>query len=280
MQEANASNGMNSADGAGSNKKQGKKGWAVVTGASGGIGEALAMEFARDGYDIVLAARSLDKMNQVAASLQGAGANTQIVAVDLQDPGGARTLHDAVMSSGVRVTALVNNAGYGSLGNFLDISLEDNLGMVALNVRCLTELAYRFGQTLRAQKQGGILNVASTAAFMPGPKMAIYYASKAYVLSLTEALNSEWHRTGLHATALCPGPVLTDFQSRAKMENALLMKAAPAMSAADTAKAGYHGFKTGKSVVIPGASNFLMARTAGLAPRGMLLGTLKRLNNS
>lgn len=260
------------------------RGWAVITGASGGIGEALAREFAADGYDIVLAARSADKLATVAESLQGLGARTRVVAVDLQKHEGPRDLFDQTEGQGIEATALVNNAGFGLTGAFLDQTLEDNLGLVDLNIRALTELSHRFGRAMQGRGQGGVLNVASVAAFMPGPNMAAYYASKAFVLSLTEALNAEWKAKGpgrearaLHASALCPGPVETNFQSRADMEGLPLIKLAPMMSAARTASIGYAAFRRRQAVCLAGFTNAAMARTAGLAPRGMLLSALAGL---
>ncbi len=257
------------------------RGWAIVTGASGGIGEALAREFAADGYDVVLAARSADKLASVAEALQALGARTRVVAVDLQKPEGPRELFEQTEGQGIEATAIVNNAGFGLTGGFLDQTLEDNLGLIDLNVRALTELAHRFGRAMRARGKGGVLNVASVAAFMPGPNMAAYYASKAFVLSLTEALNAEWKTGGaeskagaLHASALCPGPVATNFQERADMGGLALMKLAPMMSAARTARIGYTAFRNRQPVCLAGWTNAMMARSAGLAPRGLLLSAL------
>lgn len=260
------------------------RGWAVVTGASGGIGEALAREFAADGYDIVLAARSADKLASVAEALQALGSRTRVVAVDLQTREGPRELFDQTEGQGIEASALVNNAGFGLTGGFLDQTLEENLGLIDLNIRALTELSHRFGRAMRTRGKGGMLNVASVAAFMPGPNMAAYYASKAFVLSLTEALNAEWKagradtKAGaLHASALCPGPVATNFQERADMGGLALIKLAPMMSAARTAQIGYAAFRNRQAVCIAGWSNVMMARLAGIAPRGMLLSSLAGL---
>jgi short-subunit dehydrogenase len=146
--------------------------------------------------------------------------------------------------------------------------LDDQLAMIDLNCRVLTELSARFGRAMRDRGRGGILNVASTAAFQPGPFMAVYYASKAYVLSFTEALNHELRGTGVHATALCPGPVATGFQNRAGFDESMaLLKVAPVMTAEAVAQAGFEGFQRRRPVVIPGAANAAMARSAAFTPR-------------
>ena len=250
---------------------------ALITGASGGIGEALAHEFARGGYDLVLVARSADKLKAVAETLKAYGATATVIAADLQAPGAGAALENAVAEKGLVIEALVNNAGYGTTGAVLDGDLDVQLGIIDLNVRVLTELSHRFGRGMRARGRGGILNVASTAAYQPGPYMAVYYASKAYVLSFSEALNRELKGSGAHATALCPGPVQTGFQARAEFDASMGLMALPSLSATAVARAGFEGFKRRQAVVIPGASNFIMAKSAAFTPRSVLLTVVETL---
>lgn len=251
---------------------------ALITGASGGIGEQLAYRFAEGGYDLALVARSGDKLATVAKNAELRGATCHVIPHDLTGPGAGEALEAAVAAKGLTVDALVNNAGYGLNGGFLDTDRDDQLAMIDLDVRVLTELCHRFGQGMKARGRGGILNVASTAAFQPGPWMSVYYASKAYVLSFSEALNRELKGTGAHVTCLCPGPVLTGFQARADFDETVrLTKAVTPMGADAVARAAYDGFVARKAVVIPGAVNFLMAKSAGLTPRPVLLAMVEML---
>lgn len=252
-------------------KPKGPRPVALVTGASGGIGEALAHQFAKGGYDLILVARSEAKLAAVAEAVKAHGAAAHIIPLDLEAVGAGADLESLVAERGLAVDALVNNAGYGATGAVLDADLAQQLGSIDLNVRVLTELCVRFGGPMRERGRGGILNVASTAAYQPGPYMAVYYATKAFVLSFTEALNRELKDTGVHATALCPGPVETGFQARAEFDASMGLTKLPMQSAEQVAKAGYNAFRHRQAVVIPGAMNFLMAKSAALAPRGMLL---------
>lgn len=245
---------------------------ALITGASGGIGEELAYAFAEGGYDLVLVARSEAKLSKVAARAQALGAATSVIAQDLLAPGAGAGLELAVSAQGLQVDVLVNNAGYGLTGAFLDGDRDDQLAMIELDVKVLTDLSHRFGRGMKERGRGGILNVASTAAFQPGPWMAVYYAAKAYVLSFSEALNRELKGTGVNVTALCPGPVLTGFQARADFDESIrLLKALRPMTAEAVARAGYRAFKHKKPVVIPGSANFFMAKSAAFTPRPVLL---------
>jgi short-subunit dehydrogenase len=244
---------------------------ALITGASGGIGEALAYAFAKGGYDLALVARSKSRLAEVAKASQALGAAAHVIPLDLEARGAGADLEAIAAERGLIVEALVNNAGYGLTGAVLDADLAAQLGSIDLNVRVLTELSARFGAPMRAQSRGGILNVASTAAFQPGPYMAVYYATKAYVLSFTEALNRELKDTGVHATALCPGPVATGFQARAEFDSSMGLTRMPMQSAEQVARAGFSAFCRRQAVVIPGGMNFVMAKSAGVAPRGVLL---------
>jgi short-subunit dehydrogenase len=250
---------------------------ALVTGASGGIGEALAYRFAKGGYDLVLVARSADKLGAVAHAAQMFDAVSTVIPLDLQSEGAGATLEAAVAEKGLTIDVLINNAGFGATGAVTDGDLGEQLGMVDLNCRLLTELSVRFGKGIKARGKGGILNVASTAAFQPGPYMAVYYASKAYVLSLSEAMNREFKGSGAHVTALCPGPVRTGFQERAEFDKSMGIANLPMQSSEQVARAGFNAFRRKKAVVIPGAMNAAMAKSAPFTPRGVLLSMVETL---
>ena len=252
-------------------------GTALITGASGGIGEALAYRFAKNGYDLILVARSEDKLDAVARAADLFEVKSTVISLDLQAAGAGATLEAAVADKGLVVDVLVNNAGYGATGAVTAGDLDEQLGMIDLNCRTLTELSIRFGQGIRARGKGGVLNIASTAAFQPGPYMAVYYASKAFVLSLSEAMNREFKGSGAHVTALCPGPVKTGFQERAAFDASMGLSRLPMETAESVARLGYEGFARKRAVVIPGAVNAVMARSAAFAPRGVLLSMVETL---
>jgi short-subunit dehydrogenase len=251
---------------------------ALVTGASGGIGEALAYQFAMGGYDVVLVARDADKLSAVSAKVAALKAKPTVIILDLQTPGAVQSLQARLADEGLpTIDVLVNNAGFGAVGPATEGDVSEQLGMVDLNCRVVTELSIRFGQSIKARGHGGILNVASTAAFQPGPHMAVYYASKAFVLSLSEAMNQELKGSGAHVTALCPGPVKTGFQARATFDDSMGLMKLPMQTAAEVAAAGFQGFIAKKAVVIPGMMNAVMARGAPFTPRPLLLSMVERL---
>ena len=253
-------------------RKPGEGQTALVTGASAGIGVDLAECFAADGYDLILAARSEGALKEVAQRLAGAhGVTTHVIAQDLGAIGGGAALGQAVKSRGLNVDVLVNYAGYGHAGALTSSDLETQLGMIDLNVRALVELTYLFWNDMLAKKRGGVLNVASTAAFQPGPLMANYYASKAYVLSLSEALWEEARGTGVHVSCLCPGPTVSKFRERAGTGKTRLAQVSKAMGSMQVARMGYQGFRKNRRVVITGARNAFIARLAPFLPREMLL---------
>jgi short-subunit dehydrogenase len=243
----------------------------LVTGASGGIGLELARLFARDRHPLAISARGQTRLDEVAAELVGLGApQVEPVAADLGRAGGAGELAAELGRRGVAPGILVNNAGYGLLGAFAEIDLDDELAMLQLNVASLVELTKRLlPGIVAAGRAGGLLNVASTAAFQPGPYMASYYASKAFVLSWSEALAQELAGT-TRVTCLCPGPVPTGFQTRAGFGDGIAMTSGvlPMLSAAVVAKAGYAAFRRGKRVVVPGLVNKIGAAGTRIVPRG------------
>lgn len=245
------------------------KGVALITGASGGIGEELARLFGADGRDLILVARSRDKLQRLADELGGKhNIEARVVAKDLTDTRAPREISEELRAAGVEVEALVNNAGFGSYGLFAETDENHEMDLLQVNVSALTHLTKLFLPGMIARRRGYVMNVASTAAFQPGPLMAVYYASKAYVLSFSEALANETRGTGVVVSALCPGPTETGFVAAAKMEQSKLFERG-AMSAREVAEAGYKGLLAGKTIVIPGARNSLLARTVSLLPRGL-----------
>jgi uncharacterized protein len=243
---------------------------ALVTGASGGIGLELARLFAADGHDLVLVARSREKLSSLAEELKSKhGVAARVLAADLARAEAPGEIFAALQSEGVRVDALVNNAGIGSYGLFAETDLKTELDLLQINVVALTHLTKLFLPSMIARGRGYVMQVASTAAFQPGPLMAVYYASKAYVLSFSEALANETAGTGVRVSALCPGPTETGFVAAAGMEESKLFDRG-AMSAREVAEAGYRGMLEGKTIVIPGFRNALVARSVGFMPRGLV----------
>ena len=251
---------------------------ALVTGASGGIGKAIAERFARDGHDLVITARDLAVLEKIAADWkQHYGVEVTPFSADLAQPDGAQKLFDAVAAAGIAIDFLVNNAGYGLFGEFRDLRLEDELAMMTLNMTTPTVLTKRFLPQIIARR-GRILNVASTAAFQPGPYMAVYYATKAYVLSLSEALASELIGTGVTVTALCPGPTQSGFQDKAAMQDSALVKGKRLPTSAAVGASGYRAMMAGKRVYIPGMMNKMMASSIRMTPRSLVTRIVKTLS--
>jgi hypothetical protein len=236
---------------------------ALVTGASSGIGLELARQFAANGFDLVLVARSKDKLESLAAEIGTThGVNVRVEPRDLSQPDAPRSLADALGGAGITVDALVNNAGFATYGPFHENERSGELSMIQVNVMALTELTHLLVPGMVERGYGRVLNVASTASFQPGPLMAGYFATKAFVLHFSEAIATELEGTGVTVTALCPGPTASGFQSRANMEDAKLVQSG-LMSSEKVAAIGYRALMRGKRVVVPGLSN----RLGTLAPR-------------
>jgi len=253
---------------------------ALVTGASAGIGLSLARRMARDGWDLALTARNDMALEAVAAELRDMyGVETRVVPADLADPDGPAAVQETLTRDGFPIEFLVNNAGFGTWGPFAEQALDSQLDMLRVNVLALTELTHRFLPGMRALGRGRILNLASTAAFQPGPDMAVYYASKAYVLHFSEALGHELRGTGVTVTALCPGPTESEFQDRAGMTDSRVGANPLMMDAQAVADAGYQGALNGTPVVIPGAANRLGAWLVRFAPRALARRTTAFLNS-
>lgn len=241
----------------------------LITGASGGIGYELAKLFAHNHHDLILVARSGDKLAQVAAELQPTGVNVKTVPLDLAQPLAPKFLFDQVQSAGTAVDILINNAGFGVYGEFGEMPIEEILGQIHLNITALTELTRFFLPAMIARHSGRIMNVASTAGFQPGPFMAVYYATKAYVISFSEAIANELQHSGVTVTCLCPGATYTGFAKRAGVEESRLFKAG-AMNAERVASDGYRAVMEGRTLAISGAHNWLVAQSTRFAPRKMV----------
>jgi short-subunit dehydrogenase len=250
---------------------------ALITGASGGIGKELAVLFAKDGHDLVLVARSGDKLQRLAEDLTTRyGVSVKIMVKDLEDPEAAQQMVEELQRESITVDYLINNAGFGLYGEFLTTDLDKEAGMIDLNIKTLTILTKRFLPQMVERGQGGVLNVASTAAFQPGPLMAVYFATKAYVLSFTEALENECKGTGVKISALCPGPTQTGFGEAANMNASKLFQSG-AMDVQEVAQIGYNGFLKGKPIVIPGMQNRLLAFLVRFLPRETVKGLVRQM---
>jgi short-subunit dehydrogenase len=252
---------------------------ALITGASGGIGLELARLFAAGGYDLVLVARSGARLEEIAAELSGRhGIAARALPCDLAAREAPEELCRQLAVAGLAVDVLVNNAGFATFGAFVEIDLARELEELQLNIVTLTHLTKKLLPAMLARRRGGVLNVASTAAFQPGPMMAVYYASKAYVLSFSEALAEEVAGTGVTVTALCPGPTATGFQQRAAMQESKLFSGLLEVADAPAvAHAGYAGFRAGRRIVIPGLANRLGVQSLRFSPRALVTRVVKRM---
>jgi short-subunit dehydrogenase len=247
---------------------------ALITGASNGIGLELARVFAREGFDLFLVARNRQRLEEISRDLSS-GSNrvrVQILAQDLSVPEAPAT----VFAAFPKVDVLINNAGYGVFGNFVETNLADELNMMQLNMATLVALTKLYLPGMVSARSGRICNVASTAAFQPGPLMAIYFATKAFVLSFSEAIANELKGTGVRITALCPGPTASGFQERGKMEDSRMVKGKKIMDSRTVAESGYKGLMAGKTIVIPGFKNRLLAKSVGLMPRSLVTEVVRK----
>jgi short-subunit dehydrogenase len=253
---------------------------ALVTGASSGIGLELSKLLAASKHRLVLAARNMEALERLAGECRQAyGVDVDVVRADLANADGAKDLVTEIDRRGLAIDVLVNNAGFGTHGKFWENDVEEEQALLQVNVVSLMLFTRLLLPGMVSRGRGRVLNIASTAAFQPGPLMANYYASKAYVLSLSEALSNELKGTGVTVTALCPGPTLTNFQKRAGVENSKLFSVA-GLTAAQVAKVGYDAMMAGKRVVIPGFKNRLLAGLVRFAPRAALLSVVRKLNES
>ncbi len=250
---------------------------ALITGASSGIGLDLACLMAPD-FDLIITARNKAKLEQIAQNLQSKNGNhVHVIPADLADSKAPELLFAEIKRRGLPVDILVNNAGFGAYGPFTETNLQDKLAMIQVNITALTHLTKLVLPEMKARKRGRILNVASTAGFQPGPLMAVYYATKAYVISFSEAIANELKGSGISVSCLCPGATATEFAARAGMEKSRLFKLG-AMQSRNVARAGYLKLLLGRSgLVIPGVINKLMVQSLRISPRRLVTAIARRL---
>ncbi|HVF84798.1 MAG TPA: SDR family oxidoreductase [Abditibacteriaceae bacterium] len=257
-----------------------RKGTALVTGASSGIGLELANCLARGGYDLVLVARNREKLKEVANTLSRRHNNRVLILVkDLSRPAAPQKIFEELQRANVQIDVLVNNAGLGAYGHFAEADVDRMLSVMQVNMAALTHLTRLFLPQMIERGRGRVLNVASTAAFQPGPLMAVYFASKAYVLSLSEALSNEVKGSGVSITCLCPGPTQSDFQNRAQMSNSKLSEN-NLMSASQVANIGCRAMMRGQTLVIPGNNNAFWAWFTRLLPRSATPKIVRRVQDT
>jgi uncharacterized protein len=243
----------------------------LITGASSGIGLEFASLFAKDGYHLVLNARNETKLKEIAEQLKADyDATVTIAAKDLSLPDSAEELTSELLAAGIEVDVLINNAGFAAYGSFDETSWKEEKDMIQVNIMALTALTKHLLPGMIKRNSGKILNVASTAAFQPGPLMAVYYATKAYVLSFSEAINYELRNTNVSVTALCPGATATNFEKRASLESSRLFQSG-AMDAQEVALNGYNALMREKSLTIPGFKNKALANLVRFLPRKSVL---------
>jgi short-subunit dehydrogenase len=250
---------------------------ALITGASAGLGVEFARLFAADGSDLVLVARRRERLEALAGEMkQRFGVNAHVLVSDLSKPDAPQQIVDELARLGLQVDVLVNNAGFGARGLFVDLPVERQLDIVRVNVLALTHLTRLLLPGMLGRRRGGVLNVASTAAFQPGPHVNVYYATKAYVLSFTEALAEEVRGRGVVVSCLAPGPTHTEFAEAAQMETTAVFRFA-AVPAEPVVRAGYRGFRKGKVLVVPGLLNRVGAFSVRLTPRALVRRLTARL---
>lgn len=250
----------------------------LITGASGGLGYEFAKLFAKDKYDLVLVARNKEKLTETAKELKNINDNIfiKIIPEDLSDPTTPQKIYDELKTDGITIEVLVNNAGFATYGNFYELDEKKEMEEIEVNVKTLTHLTRLFLPDMVERKYGKILNIASVAAFQPGPFMAVYYATKAYVLHFSEAIAEELKGTGVTVTVLCPGPTKTGFQNRAGMQKVKSFTA-HTMNAQTVAKIGYEGLMKEKRIVVPGLRNTIMSQAYRIVPRSLVTRVAKNM---
>jgi short-subunit dehydrogenase len=256
-----------------------KNGTALITGASSGIGYELAKRFAKDRYDLVLVARDNKRLLEIKRELSASGITVTVISKDLAVRDAPKEIYDELEKKKIDIDVLVNNAGFGGLGFFSETDIGKETDMITVNITALTQMTKLFLKGMVKKKHGKILNVASVAAFLPGPLMAVYYATKSYVLSFSEALANEVKDKGITVTVLCPGPTRTKFFSRASFKNTTVLTSMM-MDAEKVAGIGYDGLMKGKLVVIPGFLNNLQIFFIRFIPRGLLAKIARKMVES
>jgi short-subunit dehydrogenase len=252
---------------------------ALITGASGGIGYELAQQFARHHHNIVLVARSETKLQQLAQELRATHqVQVTVIPKDLSLPQAVTEVYAELQAKNIPIEYLVNNAGFGHFGHFVKNDWTKEAQMINLNIPALTHFTKLCARDMVQRRSGRILNVASTAAFQPGPLMAVYYATKAYVLSFSEAIANELQGTGVTVTALCPGPTESGFLEAAALNDSKLFKDKKLPTAAEVAGYGYQAMMAGKTVAIHGTMNWLMANSVRFSPRKMVTAMVRKMS--
>lgn len=253
--------------------------YTLITGASSGIGYEFAKVCAQNGQNLILVARSEATLQSFAKDLmtQNKNIDVQVIPRDLSEAFAVKNLIQEIQNKNLQVNVVMNNAGFGDHGAFQNIPWKRQQEMIQLNILALTELTYSFLPTMIAHKKGQILNVASTAAFQPGPMMAVYFATKAFVLSFSEALAEELSGTGVTVTALCPGPTRSGFQKSANMNDVPLFEIFNPPSSLEVAQYGYQSMQLGKTVAIHGFINNLAVQLLRMTPRSLVVKVVKRL---
>ncbi|MFN8089604.1 MAG: SDR family oxidoreductase [Mycobacterium sp.] len=251
----------------------------LITGASSGIGVEIARALAKRGHGLVLLARRVDRLESLASTLSGEyGVRVEALGCDVSDPAERADVPERLAQLGLTADVLVNNAGYGTIGKFIELDPEREVGMIRVNIEAVTALCSTFVPPMVDRGRGAVLNVASTAAFQPMPGGAAYAATKAYVLSFTQALHAELHGTGVTATALCPGPVKTEFMDAPGMDEGTAVLPKPMwLAPGEVAEAGVRGLESGNGVVVPGLANVASTLIGQHTPRWLLLSTLRRI---
>jgi short-subunit dehydrogenase len=250
----------------------------LITGASSGIGLELTKIFAAEDCRLILVARNQNALEKLAEELrQGNKIEVVVLPADLSLPETPKKIFQELHSKKIHVDVLVNNAGFGAIGAFSALAAERQIEMIQVNVTALTELTRLFLPEMIQRRGGGILNVSSVAGFVPGPGMAVYYATKAFVLSFSEALAAELEGTGVNVTALCPGPTPTNFGNVAGSKNVRLMRA-PGTSAEKVARDGHAAFRRGRAIEVPGLQNKFVVFLARLLPRILIRKTVRKFN--
>jgi short-subunit dehydrogenase len=249
----------------------------LITGASTGIGYELARLFAMNGYRLVIVARNEKRLQQLAEKWSGEfDVPVEVIAKDLTDPAAPEEIISLLAKKGITIDILINNAGFGLYGPFTETSFQQELDMIQVNITALTYLTKRLVTGMVSRGKGRILNVASTAAFQPGPLMAVYYATKAYVLSFSEALANELKDKGITVSALCPGPTQTEFGKKANLGQSKLFQG-NIMNAQEVATIGYRGMMAGKTVIVPGVKNQILAKSVRFLPRRIVTDIVRKI---
>ena len=253
---------------------------ALITGASSGIGYELAIIHASKGDNLVLVARNISKLNQLKTELEKQYKVTvKVIEKDLSKANASKELFDETQRKNIQIDYLVNNAGFGDFGMFYETDWKKEEQMINLNITCLTHLTKLYLQEMVKRKSGKIMNVASTAAFQSGPTMAVYYATKAYVLSFSEAIDNEVRDKGITVTALCPGATESGFQAAAAMEESALVKGKKLPTSKEVAEYGYKAMMSGKTVAIHGAMNYIMANAIRFLPRKLVVKITRQIQD-